>query len=252
MHLTIKRPAQLLFGALSFALSLGAQANMTLHAVGAGWFSNTGEHIEFNDNYAVGGGMDGYTRNNFFLFDLSGVNGSITSAMLRVYNPAAPATPGFPYGYTSSDPTENYALFDVSTPFEELGAGYAIGSLAGQGIYSDIGSGQSFGMTTVSLADNGKFVEITLNASGLAALNASSGSVFAVGGALTTLDALVNRESLFASAFLHTVGPNVPQLVISSVPEPSTTALWIAGLGLLGFAARRRAGRTLDAAVSMN
>lgn len=242
MHLTIKRLAQLLFGALSFALSLGAQATVTLHAVGAGWFSNTGEHIEFNDNYAVGGGMDGYTRNNFFLFDLSGVNGSITSAMLRVYNPAAPVTPGFPYGYTSSHLTENYALFDVSTPFEELGAGYEIGSLAGQGIFSDLGSGQNFGMTTVSLADNGKFVEITLNASALAALNASSG-VFAVGGALTTLDALVNQESLFASAFLHTVGPNVPQLVISNVPEPSTTALWIAGLGLLGLAARRRALR---------
>lgn len=240
MHHTIKRSTQLLFGALSFALSLGAQAETTLYAVGAGWFSNTGEHIEFNDNYAVGGGLDGYTRNNFFLFDLSGVSGSITSAMLRVYNPAAPASPGFPYGYTSSDPTENYAVFDVSTPFVELEAGYEIGSLVGQGIFSDLGSGQNFGMTAVSLADNGKFVEITLNASGLAALNATDG-VFVVGGALTTLDGLVNKESLFASAFLHTVGPNVPQLLVSSVPEPSTTALWIAGLGLLGFAARRRA-----------
>lgn len=240
MHHTIKRPAQRLLGVLSFALSMGAQADTTLYATGVGWFSNAGEHIEFNDNYAVGGGQDGYTRNNFFLFDLSGMSRAITSATLRVYNPAAPASPGFPYGYTSADPTETYSLFDVSTPVGDLAGGYGIGSLAGQVIFGDLGSGQNFGTHTASLADNGKFVEINFNAAGLAALNAADG-VFAVGGTLTTLDAWANKESLFVSAYLFSVAPNVPQLVISSVPEPSESALWIVGLGLLGLVARRRA-----------
>lgn len=207
MHRMIPRPARLVLGAFSFALSLGAQAGTTLYATGAGWFSNAGEHSQPNDNYAVGGGQDGYVRNNFFLFDLSGVSGPITSATLRVYNPNAPVSAGFPYGYTSSDPTENYAVFDVSTPVANLASGYGIGSLAGQAIFRDLGSGQNFGMTTVSLADNGKFVEVSLNASALTALNAAVG-LFALGGTLTTLDTVVNKESLFASAYLSPVAQN--------------------------------------------
>ena len=239
MHHTTLRSAQLLLGTLSLAISMGAQAGTTLYATGASWFTNAGEHTQSSDNYAVGGEQDGYTRNNYFLFDLSGVSGPITSATLRVYNPDAPVSAGFPYGYTSADPTETYAVFDVSTPVTDLAAGYGVGSLAGQAIFSDLGSGQNFGMTTASLADNGKFVEISLNASGLAALNAAHG-IFALGGTLTTLDAVVNKESLFASAYLSSVAPNVPQLVISSVPEPAESALLIAGLGLIGLAARRR------------
>jgi hypothetical protein len=242
MRNTTIRSAQLLLGAIALALSMGVQADTTLYATSAGWFTNTGEQIQSNDSYAVGGGQDGYTRNNYFLFDLSGVSGRITSAMLRVYNPNAPVTPGYPYGYTSSDPTETYAVFDVSTPVASLAAAYGIGSLTGQAIFSDLGSGQNFGMYTASLADNGRFVDISLNASGLNALNANHG-LFAVGGTITTLDTLVNRESLFVSAFMFSVAPNVPQLVISSVPEPTESTLLIAGLGLLGLAMRRRGMR---------
>lgn len=249
MHRTIIRPAQFLLVVMSFAFSVGAQATTTLYAVGGGWFSNAGEHGEFNTNYAVGGGDDGYTRNNYFLFDMSGVGGPVTSAMLRVYNPNAPASPGFPFGYTSADPSETYAMFDVSTAFftdilpgGNRVAGYGIGSASGQGIFNDLGSGQSYGTYNASLADNGQFVEISLNAAGLAAMNASGG-IFAVGGAITTLDGVVNRESLFASAFLAFPAPYGAQLVISSVPEPSESLLFIAGLGLVGMAAHRRAAR---------
>jgi hypothetical protein len=251
MHKMTIRPAQLLLGAITLAFSMGVQADTTLYATGASWFSNEGEHIQFSDNYAVGGGQDGYTRNNYFLFDLSGLSGLITSATLRVYNPNASVSPGFPYGYTSSDPTETYAMFDVSTPVADLVAGYGVGSLTGQAIFSDLGSGQNFGMYTASLVDNGKFVEISLNASGLNALNAAHG-MFAVGGTITTLDMLVNKESLFASGYLSSVAPNVPQLVISSVPEPTESMLFIAGLGMLGLAARRRAMRTRLSCASSN
>ena len=242
MHNMTIRSVQLLLGTLDLAISVGVKADTTYYAVGSGWYSTDGEHVEFNDNYPVLCAQSGYTLNNYFLFDLSGVSGPITGAILRVYNPDTPVSPGFPFGYTSSDPTENYALFDVSTATADLVAGYGVGSLVGQAIFSDLGSGQNFGMYTASLADNGKFVEISLNASGVAALNAAHG-MFAVGGKITTLDAVVNRESLFVSGFLSTAGSNAPQLVISSVPEPAGSALFVAGLGLVGLAASRRAAR---------
>jgi hypothetical protein len=240
------RPATLAAPVLACIFSAGVQADTTLQAVGGGWFSNAGEHIAQNDNYVVGGGLDGYTRNNYFLFDLSGVSGTITAATLKVYNPSAPASPGFPFGYTSGAPSETYTLFDIAAPFYSVPlpsgnyvAGYGQGSPTGQAIFNDLGSGTSFGSTTVSLADNGRYVEISFNSAGLAALNAGTG-IFGVGGSITTLDNLLNAESLFASAFLSTVGPNVPLLAITSVPEPSETLLFLAGLGLVGWAVRRR------------
>lgn len=251
MHRPTLRPAQLLLIAMSSVFSMEGQAATTLYAVGGGWFSNTGEHIEFNSNYAVGGGADGYIRNNYFLFDTSGMSGPISSATLRVYNPSAPVSPGFPFGYTSADPSETYALFDVSTAFfsnilpgGNRVAGYGIGSASGQTIFNDLGSGQSFGTYTASLADNGRYVAINMNTAGLAALNASSG-IFAVGGAITTLDNVVNKESLFASGYLDFQTPSGAYLVISSVPEPSGSLLFIAGLGLVGLAARRRARKEM-------
>lgn len=243
MHFISIFSARRWLGAAGLVFTLAAQASTTLDAIGAGWFTNSGEHVEFNANYAVGGGMDGYTRNNYFLFDVSGLGNQITAATLRVYNPDMPLTPGEPFGYTSSDPTENYALFDVSTDFYSAPtgganhvAGYAIGSATGQAIFSDLGSGQSYGSHTASLADNGRFIEISLNASALADLNASGG-IFAIGGSITTFDDLVNKESLFASTYLYT---GAVQLVVSSVPEPSESVLFLAGLGLVVAASRRK------------
>ncbi|MBI3432458.1 MAG: PEP-CTERM sorting domain-containing protein [Hydrogenophilales bacterium] len=245
MHFISISSARPLLGAAGLVFSIVAQASTTLDAIGAGWFTNAGEHVESNTNYAVGGGMDGYTRNNYFLFDVSGLGNQITAATLRVYNPDMPLSPGAPFGYTSSDPTENYALFDVSTDFYSAPtggtnhvAGYAIGSSTGQAIFNDLGTGQSYGSHTASLADNGRFIEISLNASGLADLNASGG-IFAIGGSITTLDNLVNMESLFASAYLYT-STGAVQLVVSSVPEPSESVLLLAGLGLVVVASRRK------------
>ncbi len=241
MKKTAQRLAQFLVGAISLAFSMSVLADTTLTAVGGGWFTNAGEHLQYNDNYSVGGGADGYTRNNYFVFDLSGVAGPITAATLRIFNPSAPGSPGYPFGYTSADPTETYGLFDVSTPATDLGVelGYGVGSLMGQAIFADLGSGQSFGATTVSLADNGHYVNISLNAAGLAALNAGGG-LFSIGGSITTLDSVVNPESLFVSGYLSSVGPRVPQLVISSVPEPSQSALLLVGLALVGLVANAK------------
>ncbi len=158
-------------GALGFFSSTDTA---TFDAIDFGRYDSTGFHNPANTNY-VTGQIGGAEFRNWFVFDLAAVNRSITSAELRLFNPAN--------GFVSPDPTETYAVFDVTTSISTLRAGGS-GLTA---IFGDLGSGVSFGAQTVSSADNGRAVVIQLNSAALAALNASRGSQVAVGGALTTL-----------------------------------------------------------------
>lgn len=228
----------LAFAAGLFAMT--AQANtQTFNALWSGWYAHNGQHDDWNTFYSVGGGGDGLTRNNFFLFDLSGLGGTATDATLRIYNPGVAPSPGVRFGYTSADASETYRLFDVSTPDLELASTHGAGSVSGQTIFADLGSGTSYGEYQATLADNGHFVEINLNPAGLAAINGGQ-PIFMVGGTVTTLDNLVNPESVFAAGnlFLGSV-----QLVVSSVPEPEQAVLLLSGLALVAGAARRKAKR---------
>jgi hypothetical protein len=149
-------------------------ASTTLTYTNSGWWSGVGGHDSTNPNY-VAGQFTGTLARDYFVFNLAGVNQPITGATLRLNNPSG--------GYGSPDPTETFGLFDVSTPISTL-----IASGSGRtDIYADLGTGTNYGSQTVSTADNGKIVSITLNAAGVAALNAAKGGQFAVGGALTTI-----------------------------------------------------------------
>jgi len=83
-----------------------------------GWYDETGFHNPGNTNYVAGQivlpGRLGLFH-NFFVFDLSGVSGVISSASLEAFNPLV--------GYASPSGTETYTLFDVSTPAATLVAG---------------------------------------------------------------------------------------------------------------------------------
>jgi hypothetical protein len=98
------------------------------------------------------------------------------------------------------------------------------------GIYNDLGSGSTFGSIGLLSTQDHQLVDITFNADGLAALNASSG-LFAVGGTYT-------------SAGYHAFGASnasmTRQLIIetAAVPEPFTIALL--AIGLFGIAVVRR------------
>jgi hypothetical protein len=75
-------------------------------------------------------------------------------------------------------------------------------------------------------------VEILLNPSAIAAMNATHG-LFGLGGSITTLDALANDEFTFAWTSL---GTEITQLRITYVPEPSTLLLMgIGAISLLGY-----------------
>jgi hypothetical protein len=191
--------------------------SVVLSATDKGWYDNTGFHQAGNPNYAVGQcqncGPGVSAFRDYFVFDLSGVSGPITDATLSIGNP--------PNGFhvlKVSNPSAGYdvgppalwTLYDVSTPIGSLTADQT----SATSIFTDLGTGVSFGSKLVTGALNAMQVMLSLNASGLAALNAAVGGQFAVGGKLS-----------------HTAG---------EVPEPATWTMMILGAGAVGAAVRRR------------
>jgi len=174
---------------------------------------------------------------SFFVFDLTGVSAPITAATLNLFNPNTNPHPCC-QGYRSPDATETFNLFDVSSPIDALTAG-------GTGLtsfFQDLGTGSMFGSYTASAADNGRTIAITLNANGLAALNAALGHVIAFGGALSTING-AGDQFLFGFTTASFAGGDVRRLDLTTsdaaqVPEPAT--LTCVSLGLAGLAARRR------------
>lgn len=201
--------------------------SITLNAIDSGWYSSGGFHSPTIENYVVGrrGPLD---YNNFFVFDLSGVEKPIASAFLRISNPAD--------GYQSPDPTEAYTLFNVSTPVSTLKAG----GFPLTDIYTDLGSGISFGSQTISAQDNNSVVTIALNATGVASLNSARSGLYAIGGSITTISGL-DTQSVFQSTGFG----DTRQLIITPVPatvsEPANSPLVaFSFLGLICVATRHR------------
>jgi hypothetical protein len=104
-------------------------------------------------------------------------------------------------------------------------------------IFDDLGSGTTFGSYVASAADNGTTISITLNAAGIAALNAAAGSTIAFGGVLTTLSPPANQY-VFGFSTATFVEDDVRRLDLTVVPEPAS--LTLVGLGLAAVLTRRR------------
>jgi hypothetical protein len=152
------------------------ESTVSLAAFDSGWYDSTGFHSSANDNYLVGF-FDPNEYRNFFVFDRSTIEGTILSATFSAFNPTS--------GFSSLDASETYSLFDVTTPIAALRAGGS-GQFA---TFADLGTGTVFGSRSISNANQGQSVDVTLNASALAALNATSGH-YAIGGALTSIDGI--------------------------------------------------------------
>jgi hypothetical protein len=149
-----------------------------------GWYDETGSHSAFNPNYIAGvcGSSDACNGNDldqhdFFVFSIP--SGTYTSAVLQIYNPGVAAGDAND-GYICPCGSLTYTNWDVLTAIADLEA-----SNSGRiDIYNDLGSGVQFGSVTVTAASDGTFVNITLDAAALAAINAAAGGEFAIGGAV--------------------------------------------------------------------
>jgi len=217
-----------------------ANAGTQINTTDRGFYPDTGAHNPNNDNYLAG--FNGSTVfHDFFVFNLSSVDTPICAASLVLFNPAV-------VGYQSPDETETFGIFDVTTDIGDL-----IGGTAGVAGFDDLGTGVSFGSTTVSAADNGQFVTVNLNNDGINALNAAAGGQIAIGGALTTLDQMMFiSEVVFANTsslnpqdgntFLNLGCPSGPTVII---PTMGQWGMVIASV-ILGFFAIIRLRRIKD------
>jgi len=210
------------------ALFLGAfpitAATVTLDAVDSGFYFASGIHAPSNENYIAG--LFTTEHRNFLAFDLAPVSGTIRSATMRLFNPEVSQ---FLHGYDSPDPTETLNVYDVTTPAADI-----LGNTAGVNGFADLGSGVLYGTRTVSVADNGIVIEIALNSSAIAAMNAAPG-LFLLGGAIGTIDGPANQH-VFGFSMASFVPDHTRELVldIAEVPEPSSAVLAVVGILLVG------------------
>ncbi len=208
-------------------------ATVTLDFSDRGSYTVSGSHTPSNLNYLTGLGVSSEQR-SFFVFDLATVvAGTITSATLHLFNPFL--------GFGSTDPClgfpsticEPLTIYDVNTPIANVVDG--TGGVGPCPAFCDFGTGILYGHVTVSAADNGSFVNITINPAGLAALNSASG-LFAFGGALADVTPPGGGVVFRVNGALTT------QLILDGqlVPIPAALPLFLTGLAIFGFVARRR------------
>ncbi len=171
-------------------LPAAPQTATTLTATDSGWFDSDGSSVAYAanphfGNYAVGWDpvdfSDAVALRDFFVFDLTGVSGTIVSATLNLYMPA-PSPDQTGSGYLSYEPSEPYQLTSTSTSIANLTGIYTTGSSIGLAIFKTLGTGTVFASTTVSAADEGTTVTIALNAAALTFLNSNEGTSIALSG----------------------------------------------------------------------
>ena len=161
-------------------------ATMVLTATASGAFASDGRTTSSINpklgDYAVGWDPkdfnDAVALRDYFVFDLSNVSGTITSATLDLYMPGPPNAKG----YESNQANETYQVTTTSTTLASLTGIYGEGSTTGQAIFGTLGTGTVLGSTTVSAANQGTTVHVALNADALAFLNSNEGQSIAVSG----------------------------------------------------------------------
>jgi hypothetical protein len=218
------------------AQSLNADT-IVVDAIGHGWYKADGTahglltpHIprQFG-NYIVGRGGGSAVEatsehRNFFVFPIPEIRGPITSASLHIGNPR--------FGYTSPDPSETVAFFDVLTEVDDLVQGET-GLIPN---FDDLGEGSQFGSVVVRSTDIDKFIDLELNAAARTSIRSAVGGSWAIGGRLTTL----------GTARFETVFGNTPEtglrpylsLQVLPIPEPNGLVLLVVSALLLWNARR--------------
>ena len=208
---------------VGMAASAAEAQVITRNTSDRGWYGVLGLHDSVNKNYNVGNfTADRYPLRNFFVVNLSGVTDTILSARLLLQNPSD--------GFLSPEGTETYSLFDSTTPIAELSASQSNRT----DIFADLGSGAVFGTIVATSALNGSNVSISLNAAGLASLNAARGGLWSVGGAITTINGAPgqSREYLFGFTNDASAADGLTRLELT-IPSPTAA-------GVLGWRARWR------------
>ena len=216
----------------------GHALGQTINTTSRGWYESGGITgvTSDNNNYLAGtnGRGDGVLYRDFFVFNVPSIGSNIfTSATLSLENPVN----GIDLTSASS---ATYELWDYSGDISSLEAG-----TGGTTAYDELGTGTNVGSFTFTADNDDSFINISLNAFGLADLASAEGGSIAFGGSVPLAEANSTASNyIFAySGGNGTAADGNTSLTFTTavVPEPSTWAMMVGGVGiLLGFRRRRR------------
>jgi len=181
-------------------------------------------------------------RRNYFIFDLAGVTTPVASATFKLFLPGGPL---LPLGFISSDPTEDYRISGSGfswTAFAEAFGGTASPAML-SAMFGTMGTGPAYGLTTISAADGGSDIVMTLSPAAIMAINASLGDHFLITGRLPdihpSMPGMPPSELVFAYTDIpHPLMP-FPRLELTFVPSPGAGGP-LAVAGVLMLLRRRR------------
>lgn len=234
---------------------------------GAEFNYSVGQELHFADG-GTGSPLAYMDRKNYFIFDLSTVTDTIVSATFNAYMGPDSGMP-FPAmnGYESLDPTEEFALFGTSSGsaddvldiagalIEEVmtgGAGAfddATDSIVmtTKDMYAIMGDGPVLGAIETSPADNGLILSISFTPDGIDYLNSHLGDAVVLSGSILSIGAPSTTESIFgftgpdiADVLAPGPDPLIPELEVTTVPEPGCLLACALMQGVWGSRKRRR------------
>ena len=220
------------------------------------WQSPQGEHQSLftgNQNTSLGGVNFNDERRAYLAFDLSGIQGQVTGAALRIWVWQAATANAGNGSITTEDATETMGLFSVDSFSASAIIEARFNDTSEHGvdvpIWEDLGSGSEFGSRIYTTADElfdlvpspsttpttvcgstdsacGKWVEIQLNQNALDAINAENG-LWAVGAALTSIGPNVGAREWINVGFLADLDSAKPFFPDFLSPAPELLILSI-------------------------
>lgn len=222
-----------------------------------GWFSNN----HFPEIFPITPGiLDSYTvgwagaarERDYFSFFIPDIDEEITSATLNLQR-----------GGATSNAEESGLIYHLgSVTTDALTLSQNKGTSPNLAIYSDLGSGQSYGDFPISnstipgdwVADYYDILSFDLNIAAIQDINLNRGDYFSIGGSLrsTVFDEskpLIGGIVLFYGVYDFLNGPQQLVLTIDDphpVPEPATVSLLTLGLSGLLLRRKRNVASSLD------
>jgi hypothetical protein len=212
---------------LCLGTALSAPAAL-IDATDSGWYDQDGLHTPANSNYFTGV-LGGIELRSFFRFNLAGLApGTATGATLTLSNRDSEVG-GVPLPGTVGAPM-TIGLWSVTSLLTDV-----VGGLNGLAVFGDLADGTLLGSLVVA-NDNPGNVVITLNAAGIAALNAGAGGEILIGLALAspgTADRYIFANEGTTADFpdvLRRLDVTTATLPAPDIPEPTTSTLMLSAL----------------------